>query len=476
MLGLFGTLQMGTRSLAAQRQGVEVAGHNLANVNNPAYARQRVTIQSSAQINSVNGPVGNGVDAVAIQQIRNDLVDQQLIGETSVGGSLEAQQRALQYAQANLGQQIDRLASGDSGAAAAAGIGGANQIAAGLGDVFNAFQSLSNNPTSLADREVVLMRASSLASQFQQVDARLGNLQNQLNESVTDDVAATNSLLEDIADINERILAAEGGSLGAANDLRDQRQSKLEDLAKLVRFDSSEGIGGVVNISIGGVAMVTASQVTDRLDTYDAGGGRLLVRGSLSGTQIEPTGGSLHGTLEVRDRTLGDLRTQLNDLAGTLITEVNALHASGFNLSGGAGNDFFTGTGAADIAVNTTLSRDPALLQASADASAPGNNRVALQLAQLGTQRLPALGGQTFSESYSRSVAALGTALNSVQQQLTDHGIVADMLQAQRDSFSGVSIDEEMTDLTRFQRAYQASAKLITTVDELLDTTINLKR
>src|SRR5678815_3621396 len=124
MLGLFGSLNMAARSLSTQQQASEVAGHNLANVNTPGYARQRVDIDTSLSQPSAIGPQGTGAEAVAIRQIRDLLLDRQITAETSVRGSLDSQQSALELVQAALGQQVDRAATGAEGTAAASGIGG----------------------------------------------------------------------------------------------------------------------------------------------------------------------------------------------------------------------------------------------------------------------------------------------------------------------------------------------------------------
>ena len=209
MLGLFGTLNLGARSLQTQQQGVEVAGHNLANVNNPAYARQRVRIETSQTVPDAIGPQGTGAESVAIRQIRDALVDRRLFGEISDSGLLEAEQQAYQYAQADLGQRVDRSATGPEGAAAA---GGQNGIAEYLNGMFAAWQSLSTNPTSLAERQVLLLKAQSMTTQFNQVDQRLGDLRNTLNETVSSDVQKVNSLLGEIAELNEKIINTENGS------------------------------------------------------------------------------------------------------------------------------------------------------------------------------------------------------------------------------------------------------------------------
>ena len=173
MLGLFGTLNLAQRSLQNQQQGIEVTGHNLANVNNPAYARQHVVLQTSSTLDTPLGPQGTGANVVAIQQLRSVILDTQLQGEISVTGFLDASQQALQYAQTDLGQLIDRRATGAEGASAAQGVGGQHAIAEGLSDLFNAFQSLSTSPTSLTERQLLMTKAQTLAGQFNQVDDRL---------------------------------------------------------------------------------------------------------------------------------------------------------------------------------------------------------------------------------------------------------------------------------------------------------------
>jgi len=476
MLGLFGTLSMANRSLQTQRNGTEVAGHNLANVNTPGYSRQRVAIETSLTIPSEMGPQGTGADVVQIVQLRDAFIDRLIMNETSVRGSYEARQKALQLGQSALGQQIDRQATGAEGSAAAGGIGGQHGIAEELSDLFASFQSLSTDPTSIPERQVLIIKAQSLVTQFNQVDLRLGNLRSSLNDSLTSDAEQANIALSDIASLNKQIIAAEIGTDAKANDLRDVRQKRIEDLSKLVKIDTAATANGGVDIAIDGVTLVSGPNVFDTLETYDAGGGQFLVRTLTGGATLNLAGGVMHGTIEGRDVDLATLQTSLDTLAGTLISEVNAVHAGGFGLGGTTGESFFTGTTASDIAVNSNLAGNPSMIQASGVAGAVGDNTVAVQLAQLADKKHAGLINQTFSESYGQNVASLGQALNSTNTQLTNQQIVEKMLLRQRDSVSGVSLDEEMTDLIKFQRAFEASAKLIRTVDEMLETVMSLKR
>jgi flagellar hook-associated protein 1 FlgK len=473
MSGLFGLLNLGARSLQAQQLGLEVAGHNIANVNTPGYTRQRVNLATSpARLTSI-GSIGTGVRALGVQQMRSALLDGQIQGETSVRGFLEAQQAALQQGQAILGQTIDRLASDPTGAAANVG---QNGLAAGLSGFFAALQNLANHPTSPTERQAVLAQAQDLATKFNQVDSRLVTLNASLNKSLSSDAGKANELIDAVAELNKQILAAENGAAGSANDLRDLRQQKIEELSRLVNVTATEQPSGAVDLAISGATVVTGVEVTDRLEVYDAGGGQMLVRTQTAQTPLTLTGGSMQGTIEARDGALKSLRDDLNGMAAQLITEVNTLHRAGFSLTGSTGADLFTGTNAGDIGVNAALVTDPTLLQAAGVNGAPGDNQVALALAQLANKAQAGLSNQTFSQRYAQTVAGFGQAIASVNSGLEDQSLVEAMLVRQRDAVSGVSLDEEMTDIMRFQKAYQASAKVISTVDEMLDTVLNMKR
>jgi flagellar hook-associated protein 1 FlgK len=472
MPGLFDTLNLGARSLQVQQQALQITGHNIANVNNPAYARQRVNIETSAPVDTPIGPIGTGVVAVGVQQIRSQLTDQQIQSEASVRGFLEAQQQATQDAEAGLGQSV---ASSANGADSSQASGDPNGIAGQLTSFFNSFQGLSTDPTSVAARQNVIGAATNLASRFNLTDQALAKLQSQLDTSVQSDTTSANQLLSSIADLNRQIADAETGSPGAANDLRDLRQAKIEELSKLVNIDVGQESNGSVDISIGSTSFVSGNQAVDSLEAYDPGSGHLLLRAQSSGTALTPTGGSIAGTIEARDGDVADLRNRLDTLASQLISQVNAVHAGGYGLNGTSGTVFFTGSGASDIQVNTALANDPTLLQASGTSGAVGDNQVALALAQLANSPNSGLNNQTFSQNYNQTIGAFGQSLSSVNSRLSDQDTIDSMLAQQRDSESGVSLDEEMTNMMKFQRAFQASAQIITTVDQMLQTVIQMK-
>jgi len=470
MIGLLGTLNMAAQSLQTQMTGVQVTGQNLANVGTTGYARQTVDIQSTPDIATSIGPEGSGADATSIQQVVSSFLNSQVQSQQSVSGYWSSQQTALQTAQTNL----DEFLSGTAGASGSSTDTSSTGLSAQMSGLFSSFSSLAASPTSASAQQAVVSQAQNLASTFNQVDSSLSSLKDSLNSSLTTDVGSANELLSNIASLNGEINSAEFSG-GTANELLDTREQDLENLSKLTDIQTTTGTGSAVNVTIGGQTLVSGSQVLDSLQTYDAGSGQMLVQTATSGTALTLTGGSIQGTIDARDGTLATLQSGVNQLASTLITQVNAAQDAGYSATGTSGTTFFTGTDASDIGVNSTLAGNPSLIQTSGTATAGGDNSVALQLANLASASQTTLGNQTFSDSYDQTVAGLGDALQTANDQVSNQTAVTTMLQTQQNDLSGVNVDEEMTNLMGFQRAYEASAQLVTTLNTMMGDTLTMK-
>jgi flagellar hook-associated protein 1 FlgK len=243
----------------------------------------------------------------------------------------------------------------------------------------------------------------------------------------------------------------------------------------LVNFSTTTQSNGAVDVSIGGVTMVSGLNNADSLQAYDPGNGNLLVRAQNAGTTLTLTGGSIEGEITARDGALASLQSGLNTLASQLITQVNSVYSAGYDLNGNTGQDLFTGTDASTIGVNSNVANDPSQFQAAGTAGAAGDNTVVLALAQLGNQAISGLNNQTFSASYSQTVSDLGDSISSVNDQLNNSQAVTQMLTNERNTTSGVSLDTEMTNLIQYQKAYEASAEMITTLNQMLQTVVSMK-
>ncbi len=465
MSGLFGSLNQSVRALTAQSIGVETAGRNLANVNNPDYARQRVVFGDRGTVITAQGAQSLGLEAMAVSQLRDALLDNQVVRETGLSASLSAQAKAYAKTQASLGESIDRTASPD-GSATLASTG----IAAALSTFFNAFNSLAARPTDLGERQNLVQQAEVLAERIRITDTRLGRLQTDLSSEISTDADETTRLLASVAELNAQIGRFEVNAPGSAVDLRDQRQSRLEQLAGKLSFETrpTADAPGQLDILVrntDGDPVTLVTRATATAVTFD--GEHLRA----DGQPLALAGGSIAGLLTARDGPVETLRGQLDSLASQLAASVNAAYAP-------AGGAFFTVTpGSAAASLRLAPGLTATTLRTAPAGAAAGDNTLALAVANLATHRFTTPGGDaidgTFAQFYTGAVGDLGRAVSGATDRLADQTNIETLVRTQRDAVSGVSMDEEMTDLMKYQRAFQASSRVISVIDELLNTVVN---
>ena len=467
MSALSTSLTIAAGSMQVSTLGIQTAGSNLSNVANPTYSRERLNLAASS---------GGGATIVDISGLRDKIVDSQVVREGGNLAYIEGMQGALQLAQVGLGQQIDRQSATPEAGAAAQNLGGQMAIANGLSEFFNSVQSASLSPSSVGDRQVLLMKASQLTDKINAVDGRLATMQADLGTDILVKVADANSLIKSAASTATAAMAAQQSGSGSAAVLNDAAQNRLASLGKLIGFTVSHDDLNRITVTVGGIKLVDSGDAAGNLQVVqDANGNPTIQAVSADGKTVAPldSRGELMGIIDARDGAIQTLRSQLNTLSKSLITQVNAVHSSGMGLDGTSGESFFTGTGAGNIGVNKTLSDDVRKIQLSSDGTS-GNNETALALASLAAQPVKELGNLTFSQHYNQTVAQFGQVLSGVNNRQADQAVLTAALEKQRDSISGVSQDEEMASLITYQRAFQASAKVISMVDEIMKTIIDL--
>jgi flagellar hook-associated protein 1 FlgK len=468
MSGLFASLNASVAALSAQSRALETTGKNLANVNNPNYARQRVIFGDRGTIMTASGPESMGLQALGVEQVRDALLDQQVMREISLTSAYSTEQQAYQRAQAGLGQSV----AGNSATSASSSTND-NGIGAALDDFFNAFQSLAANPTDAGQRQTLIQTASILTDRVRLADARIAQVQSDLGAQASSDVDDANRILQTIADLNAQIARFEGSNPGSAVDLRDQRQAALEKLAEKIPIEVQASNASEIQViakdsSGADVVLVDLANVTNPL----ACNGTQITAGA-SATVLGLSAGSIQGALTARDGAVQTLRGNLDALVNQLVTSVNAA----YNPTGTTG-DFFNaaGTTAGTIALASGLT--PSSLKAS-DGGPAGDNAVALAIAALATTKFSTTGvppdaiDGTLSGHFAKSVSDLGQALAGANARVDDQTNIEKIVRTQRDGVSGVSLDEEMADLMKYQRAFQASSRVFSVMDDLLDTVVN---
>ncbi len=471
MSSIFFGLEIGRRGLQAQQRALDVTAHNVANANTPGYTRQEAVMAAadpipvpSLHMPSGAGQLGTGVEITAIRRLRDAFIDLQIRNESRSLGYWEARQENLNKIEGIFNEPSD----------------------SGLQSVFELFwqslEELSKNPESLAARSLVLERAQTLTETFNHLDSRLQELQQDLNATVKIKVDEINSLGRQIADLNQQILKIE--VMGArANDLRDRRDLLVDQLAKIVPVQVQEDGRGVLTVTLGGCPLVQGAQL-NRLGVVENDPGFYdVVWETPKGREVAVDGGYLGGLLEMRDDYIPDLRKKLDNLAAEFAKEFNVIHSRGYDLNGDQGVNFFVNgekTAPDDITADITagnIALNPELLGhpekiAAATQIEKGDGSNALDLAGLKHQTIDGL-GTTFDDYYRSMIGVLGVDAQQAVRMKENQELLVSQLENNRQAVSGVSLDEEMINMIKFQHAYSAASRLITALDEMLEIIIN---
>jgi len=470
MTDIYGVLSIGSKALLVQQKGIYVTGNNIANVNTPGYTRQRLNMTNDFPVNSSIGPVGTGVRAVDVERIYQRFLGVQINNETQSLGRWEANKDML--------ERVEMILDESEGY-------GLSQV---MSEFFNAWQDLANNPSGAVERSVLVAKSETLAATFSKNYQDLQTVQQDIDTMISGTVEEINLLSEKIGSLNQKIIQMESAG-DTANDYRDQRDVLLNELSELIDIDSFENATGGVTVSVGsGQPLVEGTNVY-RLSTQVNGfGNQNLVWVDAANNAVDITaavsGGRIKGWLNARDLDIRNYLQQLDTLAQGLMDEVNTLHASGYGLDGSTGNDFFTvalagGSPAANMQVNDAIVLDDQLVAAAESfytvpGDKPGDNGNAIAIANLANAMTMKSNTATFGASYESFIGEVGNAVQQADSYYSHQDQMVSQLQNYRESVSGVSIDEEMVNLVKFQNAYQAAAKLITTADEMMQAVLNM--
>lgn len=467
MPGTFFGLEIAKLALWANQRGMDVTSHNIANANTPGYTRQRALLRQATPLDvpgsgTLTGQLGSGVVVARVAALRSAFLDRQVWSGTSELSRWTAHRQTLERIEVIINEPTDQ------------GIRGA------LDRWWEAWEVLAADPESMAARVSVLERSETLIATFQDVDRRLAGLQEDLEAELHQRVEHVNALAERIHQLNLKILAAEASGQ-AANDLRDQRALALEELAGHLDMTVVETERGMLRVILNGVDLVgehgvRALSLDSAVDPVTGDVQWNLVWEG-SGQAVPVRTGGIGGILEMMNQEVAGYRNDLLAMARALVQAVNGQHAAGAGLDGQQGAFFSLGPN--DRMDQWTLLIDDPRAVAAAPASpvpgqppAPGDGSNARALATLRYQALPGLGA-TLDDSYRSWVARLGVASAEAQRREEHQHLLMTQVLNQRDQVSGVSLDEEMAAMLAYQHAYQAAARMVTTVDQMLDTLIN---
>lgn len=549
-------LNIGSRGLMASQTALDIVGQNVTNANTEGYTRKRLNLESASRLDGRFGEMGFGVDMMAVESIRDQLLERQIQEVTTDVAGAEVSDTIM--------SRIEDIISEPSD----------TSLSSAMESFWNSWQDLSNNPSDMTARQAVVDSSLTLVSRFNTLAGSLSALRLDVNEEIASDVGEVNQLLSDIATLNSTIASAEARPGTNANDSRDAREMKLKELAKYLEVSYVEDQQGRYLVSSSGSLLVSAEGATsltlDRTTiTLPDGSHYAQVGMQVASTRktFEPSGGAIRSLMDARDGMIPRYQQAIDTIATTLVESVNELHLQGYDLEGRTGTNFFDPRtiGASTISLAPGLEGEPAKIAAGTGGIAVGpgaaillaipaagtsldltatnpayrnlvegsavittvgppavtlaegagkdyvvdavngeiifNNYAqygagtaitvdfrynrsgsagtgdgsnALRIGQLRQGALADGGTATIANSWAATIGALGAERERATNSLETLKQLKTSLVTQAQSLSGVSLDEELADMVKFQNSYQASARFISTVSELFNTLIGM--
>lgn len=451
MAGLELLTEMGKQGMLLSQFGIQIAGKNISNVNTKGYSRQRLDVNPLLPEILGKFSFGSAINGDTLHRIRQNFVDRQFWSQTGLQSQYSAEDTLLRQVEGVL------PSSNDTG------------LGTMLDEFWNAWNALANDPESSVARTIVRDRAQTLAQNFNRVYREFLSFQSTIEDEIQARVGEINELASQIAELNK---VNPGNSL----DLDDQRDRLIDRLAELANVDVQRD-GSNISVYVSGLMLVSGKTsyaiATEEITDED---GIAQISTLISGTsrEIDTNSGELGALLAVHNQDIPDLLSRLDNLAVSVSDEVNSIHQTGYNLGGTTGLDFFTSTteGAGSIAVNSAIVSDPELIATSDALGESGNGNVAKALADLADAEV--VGNQSLGEYYRSLVGTLGNRIQETGFLKANQDKIVSSLEIQRQSISGVSMEEEMTKMVQLEQAFTAASRLVNVADELTQTVLQL--
>ncbi len=456
MPGLFGLLELGKRTLISQQLAQTIVGNNIANVNTEGYSRQRTDFEQVGSIRTPWGMLGLGVQVKSITRMRDALADR--LYRDAQGALKEWETKA------SFMRQIDSIFTevDDAG------------IGSKMDAFFNAWNDLANDPESSQPRIALRESAMALTDAFNEVARKLKRQKENINTRVGKTVDEFNAIVKKIAELNARIPAS--GSKGSkSNELLDERDRLLDRLSEMADIRVFERNDQGIAVYVGSMSLIEGSFYQELTTKIDNENDLPIIKVfGPDGNELNPQTGELKALLELRDDIIPEYENSLNTLARNLVEQVNAYHRVGYTLDGETGYNFFDNRyiTAETIRIAPDIESDVNKIIAAAE-DAPGDNTQALRIAAL--KNLPLVEDYSFRDYYASLVTKVGLDGQAAEDFVRTNEILANQSTIQREAAMGVSLDEEMVDMIRYQQSYLAASRMIATVDQMIEAIINLR-
>lgn len=454
----FGGLNMLGNALRVFQRGLEVTGHNIANVNTPGYSRQRMVLGTNRPDTLFGHQpylIGTGVNVSTVSRARSIFLDRQMNSAGSELGRYEALAMNLKQIEGAFPEPSD------------------SGISAALNKFFDAWSALASSPNDPSARLQVQTTGQTLTMRVRNAYGSLDAQATELRREIGTTFDQIDDLTARIGRLNEEIVARQAGG-GIANDLLDARDAAIDELSGLVSVQTYQQPDGMMTVYSGELLLVPGAQSIPIPRTFNATN-MTLTNGSVT---AGVSSGRLAGLMQSM-QSVATYQSRLNDFANELRTQVNSLHSTGTTSGGLTGINFFNApdplTGAVDFALSAEVNADSANIAAGTSGNA-GDGGLALTLSRMREQTWGALAGKTFGAFYTELAGQIGRDAAYYANSLDSQVLIINQIDQQRQAIIGVNLDDEMTQLMQYQRSYQAAARALSVMDQVTEDLVRMIR
>ncbi len=440
------------RSLATYQKALDSTAHNVANAANTDFSRRRVVLSADTPEMNAGLVFGTGVRLVDIQRLRDTFADNQIRANNQKNSDSDRQAVLLGQVEQVFNEPTDQgLASYISG-------------------FFNSWSQLAVNPASVPLRNNLLNSANLMSAKIYNLHSDLEQVRETAVKDFSSLTSTLNTNLKDIELLNRQIY--ESKVMGSSSaDLEDKRDVLINEISKIVNINLTYDPGGSAVISVGGILAVDRFYHTEFTSTMDDE--KLQLFSTDANLPASVKSGELNALNEIYSNKIPGYQAKLDTIVTAIMNSVNEIHQKGYDTSSPVqgGLRFFDNYENGKLNISDRILSDPRRIAASLDGTG-GNGDIANQIADLMNEKK--IDGTTFQESYSNLVSVIANEKTTQENIQESSSLAIQQMETVKSSTSGVSIDEEMTNMIRYQRSYDASAKLIKAADEILQTLLNM--
>lgn len=445
--------------LQSSQRSLSVTSNNIVNADTPGYSRQRVEKSPNGmQMDGFHAGLGVNIDDVS--RLRDGMNDVLLNKKQQDLGYLEKKSEIYEKLEATMvtdyGEDLDSQ----------------------IGGLFDNFSELASNPQDVSVRNNLINETQQFNSKLHEMSRSIDETSNLVQNFAGKTLDSINSLLNDVNELNHSIKQSEAKGQPDHSSL-DIRVAKLQELSELVDFESQVTDTGAVQIEIGGHQVLDEDQAYNIRAEVDDVNKKFRLRLD-NGYVVEPQGGKIGAEIEMYEEGIPELKEKLDNIASTVVSEINNLHGSGYGLEDNTQRALFdpAGTTAENIKLNQAIVNNPRHLAASDTAGEEGNGEVASQIANLRNEKI--IGDSTTNQRLTEYTVGViskpGEELSALSSTIEARDSEIQMLKRQQEETAGVNIDEELSRMIKFQNAYQGAAKVMSSAQQMYDTLISIVR